>query len=244
MALVKTVEMRVLADAGDAQAKLDELDAKAKDLDGNAIKMRFRLDDAEGKAQLDAIKARAHELGFDDVHVKVRVDGAGRAVAELEALKHEMDSVDRRSVEGGLFNRLLGGAGGGIPDAVGPLPLPALAAAIPLLGALATEAVGVASGFAAAATGAGAFALLALPAIRRVETALKDTPAQLKKLKLSPDESGAVSGIRQLETEYKKLSNAFQPQAFKVFNDGLKVVGNLLPHVTPFANTFAQGLDK
>src|SRR6185312_3147066 len=171
MALVKTVEMRVLADAGDAQAKLDELDAKAKDLDGNAIKMRFRLDDAEGKAQLDEIKARAHELGFDDVHVKVRVDGAGRAVAELEAIKHEMDSVDRRSVEGGLFNRLLGGAGGGIPGAVGPLPLPALAAAIPLVGALATEAVGVAAGFAAAGTGAGAFALLAMPAVKQVTSA-------------------------------------------------------------------------
>src|SRR6185312_13613896 len=145
MALVKTVEMRVLADAGDAQAKLDELDAKAKDLDGNAIKMRFRLDDAVGKAQLDAIKARAHEIGFNDVHVKVRVDGAGRAVAELEAIKHEMDSVDRRSMEGGLLNRLIGGAGGAVPGSVpapfiGSLPLPALAAPIPLVGALATEA--------------------------------------------------------------------------------------------------------
>ena len=40
------------------------------------------------------------------------------------------------------------------------------------------------------------------------------------------------------------MSRAFAPQAFKVFADGLKVVNNLLPHLTPFANTFAQGLDK
>lgn len=91
--LVKTVEMRVLADAGDAQAKLDDLDAKAKDLDGNAIKMRFRLDDGDGKAQLDELQAKADKLGYKDVSIKVRVDGAGRAIAELDAVKHEADEA-------------------------------------------------------------------------------------------------------------------------------------------------------
>src|SRR6185437_9985617 len=105
MSLVKTVEMRVLADAGDAQAKLDELDAKAKDLDGNAIKMRFRLDDADGKAQLDAIRVKADELGFKDVSIKVRVDGAGRAVADLEAIKREADDAGGG---GGLLGRIGG----------------------------------------------------------------------------------------------------------------------------------------
>src|SRR5690349_11709215 len=128
MPLVKTVEMRVLADAGDAQAKLDDLDAKAKDLDGNDIKMRFRVDDAEGKAQLDAIRARADELGFKDINIKVKVDGAGRTIAELAAVRHEEEQLRG----GGIMNRignLFGGAGGGIPGAAGPLPLPALAAA-------------------------------------------------------------------------------------------------------------------
>jgi hypothetical protein len=252
MALVKTVEMRILAKAGDAQAKLDELDAKAKDLDGNAIRMRFRVDDAGGKAQLDAIRARADLLGFKDVSIKVKVDGAGRAIADLMAVRREEDKVG-----GGIGGRIGGGldklsglgGGGGVPlPLAGGMPLPALLAALPVIAAGAAaalvEVTGLASGFAAAGAGAGAFALLAVPAVRKVEAALKDTPAKLAKLKLSPDEAGAVAGIRQLEGAFGKISTAFQPQAFKVFNDGLKLANSLLPHVTPFAATFATSLDK
>src|SRR5579859_5077105 len=110
--LVKTVEMRILADAGDAQARLDELDAKAKELDGDAIKMRFKVDDAEGKAQLDAIKARADEMGFKDARIRVRVDGAGKAIAELMAVRHEEDKLRDEGI-GGLMDQFFAGGGPG-----------------------------------------------------------------------------------------------------------------------------------
>src|SRR5690242_16563077 len=108
MALVKTVEMRVLAKAGDAQEQLDEIAAKADRLDSDAIRMRFRVDDAEGKAQLDEIRARADRLGFKDVSIKVKVDGAGRAIADLMAVKHEEDKV---AAGPSLLDRLGGGVG-------------------------------------------------------------------------------------------------------------------------------------
>lgn len=280
MALVKTVELKILANAGDAQRQLDEVSAEADKLDGNAIRMRFRVDGAEGKAQLDAIKARAGEMGFKDVSIKVKVDGAGRAIADLMAVKHEEDQVR----DAGLMNRIggmVGAAGGGIPGSIGgigSLPLPALAAAIPLIGALATELAGVVAGFAAAGTGAGAFALLAMPAVDKVKTAYqglhaaqaKFAAAQAKEaadptkahanavsaaalnLKLAQEsiskmpasEQAAIKGIGGLAAEFGKLSRAFQPQAFSVFAAGLKVINGLLPHLAPFANTFAQGLDK
>jgi len=244
MALVKTVELKILADAADAQRQIDEVAAKGDKLQANTIRMRFKLDSAEGKAQLDAIKAKADEMGFKDVSIRVRVDGKGRAVADLEAVRREAEAAGR----GGLLSRiggLIGGAGAGIPGSAGPLPLPALAAAVPLAGALAVEITGVASGFAAAGAGAGAFALLAVPAVRKVEQALKDTPKKLAGLwpKMSPDEQGAFRGIRSLEAEFGKLSLAFQPAAFRVFNDGLKVMNNLLPHITQFATPFAGALD-
>lgn len=279
MALTKTVELKILADAGDAQAKLDAADAKAKELDGKSIKMRFRVDESDARGQIQGIRDRAKALGYDDVNIKVRVTAAGRAIADLEAIKHEIDSVDRRSVEGGLFSRLIGGIPGqvGIPF-LGSVGTPAIAAAIPLIGALATEAVGVVAGFAAAGTGAGAFALLAAPAVKHVETAYQGlnkaqaayAAAQAKEkadpsktnrtavaaaalnLKLAQESIGklpeseqrAIKGISGLSTEFGRMSKAFEPQAFKVFASGLKLADELLPHVTPFASTFATGLDK
>lgn len=283
MALTKTVELKILADAGDAQAKLDAADAKAKELDGKSIKMRFRVDESDARGQIQAIRDRAKTLGYDDVNIKVRVTAAGRAIAELEAVKHEMDSVDRKGAGGGLFSRLFGGGAGGL-SAPGGIPLlggqsiPVLAAALPVVGALVTEAVGVVSGFAAAGTGAGAFALLAVPAVKHVETAYQGLnkaqqayqQAQAKEAadptkanaraaqaaalnlklaheaisKLPRSEQDAIKGISGLSAEFGKVSRAFEPQAFKVFTSGLKLAGDLLPHVTPFASTFAAGVGK
>jgi hypothetical protein len=162
--------MRVLANAGDAQRQLDDITAKAGELEANAIKMRFRLDDAEGRAQLDAIKARADELGFKDVNVKVRVDGAGRAIAELAAVKHEADTAGR-----GLIARIGGGIGGAISafPSLGPIPGGPAGLGIIAAGlvALLPEVVAVANGFIAAGAGAAAFAALALPAVKSVSTA-------------------------------------------------------------------------
>ena len=295
MALVKTVEMRVLADAGDAQAKLDELDEKAKELGAEDVRMRFRVDAGDAKTQFDDLKARADELGLKDVTIKVKVDGKGRAIADLQAIRAEADKAGGGSGGGpnkiqSLLGKLFGvggsGADAGGAGGAGGIPLEGLsggmlagiAAAVPLLEAALVEVTGLVSGFAAAGAGAGAFALLAEPAVKKVETAYtalnaaqqKYTAAQAKEAmdptktnqtavaaaalnlklaqeaisKLPASEQKAVSGIQNLTAEFGKMSKAFAPAAFKVFGDGLKVVGNLLPHLTPFANTFASSLDK
>ena len=294
MALVKTVEMRVLADAGDAQAKLDELDAKAKELGSEDVKMRFRVDDGDAKTQFDDLKARADELGLKDVTIKVKVDGKGRAIADLQAVRAEADKAGGGG-EGGpnkiqsLLGKLFGvgsGADAGGAGGAGSIPLEGLsggmlagiAAAVPLLEAALVEVTGLVSGFAAAGAGAGAFALLAEPAVKKVETAYAKlnaavtafhaaqakesadptktnqtalaTAALNLKLaqeaihKLPADEQSAISGIRNITTEFGHMSKAFEPQVFKVFAAGLGVIRNLLPAIVPFANTFANSLDK
>jgi len=57
-------------------------------------------------------------------------------------------------------------------------------------------------------------------------------------------EQAAVIGISNLSSAYGKMSKAFEPKAFEVFASGLRLVSTLLPHLTPFANTFADSLSK
>lgn len=60
---------------------------------------------------------------------------------------------------------------------------------------------------------------------------------------LDPAERGAVHGIQNLMDTYHKMAKEFEPDAFKIFNQGLKIANNLLPLVKPFADTFANSLD-
>jgi hypothetical protein len=147
---------------------------------------------------------------------------------------------------------------------IGPVPIEALPAIIPVVYALLTEVTGLVSGFAAAGAGAGAFALLAMPAFKAVGTAYTQINTDqkayddaltktakntaLKKLQqdykdLDPAERGAVRGLQGLMATYHQMAKEFEPDAFKVFNDGLKLAGELLPDVTPFADTFAHSVD-
>jgi ABC-type transporter Mla subunit MlaD len=112
---------------------------------------------------------------------------------------------------------------------------PAIIGLVTWVGALAT-------GFLAAGAGIGAFALLAKPAFEKVTKALGDNRKELAKL--DPAERGAVLGIRHLKDAYEAMSKAFEPDAFKVLNDGLKIANELLPQIKPFADTAATALDK
>ena len=155
MALVKTVELRILASAGDAQAKLDEVAKKADEMNAKGVHMRFRVDDAAGKAQLDALKARADKLGFKDVSLKVKVDGAGRAIADLEAVRAEAGRL------GGLKRETVGGGGGALLPSL-LLGLPAIAT---LTGVTAGAAIGLGGAFVAAGGAVAAFGAVAKPVL-------------------------------------------------------------------------------
>ena len=194
-------------------------------------------DTAKAKAELDET-ARTRTA-------KVKVDVDQSALSKL----------------GSLFSKAppgFSGIGGS-----GFLSGPALLAIVPAVEALLVELTGLASGFAAAGAGAGAFALLALPAFKSVSGAYqqvnKDQQAYnraltttakndaLKHLKsdlagLDPAERDAVRGIQGLVGTYHQMAKAFEPEAFKVFNAGLKLANTLLPSVTPFAKTFADVL--
>jgi hypothetical protein len=274
---------RVDVDDKDAAAKLLRLNAQLAELNRKVENPRLSTAGAaKVEAQIAAIDAALDHLNDKHADPKVTLDGAAEVLAEVELLNHELDKLnDKGDTAGGSLSRLSTIlAGIKVPDFVplfgggGPAALAALTAG---LAGLLPEIVAVASGFAAAGAGAGAFALLARPAVSQVTAAYQGLNAAqqkyqnalaLEKLdptkahaaavkaaldqlnlagaaigKLPADEQKAVDGLYQLRQEFGKLSNAFRPQVFKVFADGLRVVNNLLPHLTQFATPFANALD-
>lgn len=150
-----------------------------------------------------------------------------------------------------------------LTEQVGKMPV-SLIAIVPAVEALLPELTGLISGFAAAGAGAAAFGILAIPAFKAVtaayskigtdqkayDDALTKTAKNtaLKKLQqdykdLDPAERGAVKGIQDLMTTYHRMAKAFEPDAFKIFNDGLRIANTLLPDILPFATTFSNVLD-
>lgn len=280
----------------DAAPDLDRLKAKLEELSHETATARAQVDDADAAAKLDRMQAKLLDLGHRTANPKIRMSGALRAEAEIHAIEASLDHLNRKADElklkadsagpSGLIGRLLsgigGGGGGGAPGVAGaggvlsnPYGLAAIAGSV---AALLPELTGLVSGFAAAGAGAAAFGVLAMPAVKKVETAytglsaaqakyqhaldtynadptkahaksLHDAKVQLDLMndsikKMPASEQGAMKGVQQLVSEFGRISRAFEPAAFKVFADFLKIANNLLPIVSPFANTFADALDK
>lgn len=233
----------------------------------------LKAGDRWGRLAADAFRKRM-DLGLKDLptaRIKADADTA-KAKAELDETARTRTAKVKVDVDKSALSRLGSLFAGGPPGFSGVggrfgglLSGPALLAVVPAVEALLVELTGLASGFAAAGAGAGAFALLALPAFKSVSgayqqvnkdqvaydraltaTAKNNALAHLKAdlAGLDPAQRSAVRGIQALADTYHKLAGAFEPQAFKIFNDGLRIANTLLPSVTPFANTFANVLDK
>ena len=242
----------------DAKPDLDELKAKLDELGHKVDTAKVDVDDEDGKLKLADMNAKLAELGRKVASPKISLAGAARAQAEIvkidAAMDHLKEKADKDKGEGqlsklGAIGGMLFGVGEGADEGNGIIETLKAIATSPVgiagitvaLAAAAVEATGLISGFAAAGAGVGAFAALAMPAFEKVKGAIGDTGKQLAKL--SPDERGAVEGIRSLKDEFMKMSNAFQPAAFKVFNDALKIANQLLPALKPFADAAAKALD-
>ena len=271
-------------DSAAATAKLQVFRGEFKSVaDAAAKPMEMQVLSAKATKTIEDIRLRAEKLKatFPEFTAKIDDTEYKAKLAVMAAEAKATGDIISRELSGGGGGNLGGSAAGDAAAAgesgagsIGPIPLPALLAIVPALGAALVEVTGLISGFAAAGAGAGAFALLAAPAVKKVETAytalntaqlayqaaqakenadptktnataLKNAALNLQlvkdQLKQMPQaEQGALGGIQNLVTEFGKMSAAFAPEAFKVFAAGLKLVGDLLPVITPFAKTFAD----
>ena len=146
-------------EVADLRRRLDELNARRRvDVD---------LDAGAAKAELSAIQRDLQRLNATSADVQVRADTA-RALAQIRAVSTETSRLDGRSVNIGIDaneRRALSA-------------IAAVAAAIASLPSVATITIGVGvlgGALTAAGLGAVGFATAALPAIDRINEALKET---------------------------------------------------------------------
>lgn len=276
------VEQRFIADVEPYIEAVERAAHDARDFADANLEASAAIGDMRDHA-LEAVEAdhslrdSALEAGAALGHLRDEALAAGEAEKALDdhvgGLRSRLQSLagmaDKFGGEGGLIGKLLGGlpgSGGSTLGVLGNLSgLSAGGAGIAAaIGALLVEIDGLASGFAAAGAGAGAFALLAMPAFKSVSAAYTQIQTDqkayndaltatarntaLQKLKrdyadLDPAERGALHGLQDLMDTYHRMAKAFEPDAFKVFNDGLRIANQLLPDIKPFADTFASSLD-
>jgi hypothetical protein len=255
-----------------ATVKVDDLKLKLDELAAKAADVKIGADDADARVKILGIQARLAELGDKVARPDIKVSGAARAEADIAAVSLELDKLGGKG--GGIFSKLGGLFGGGGSGGGGgasalfsggmtsPAGIAAIAASVvvllPEVGALAT-------GLTAAGAGAGSFALLAAPAFGKVHTAYTQIQADQQAYdraltssgrktalahlqqdwkSLNPAETGAVKGVQQLTGEFGKMSKAFEPTAFKVFDAALKDANEVLPYIGKFATAASPAIEQ
>jgi hypothetical protein len=179
--LVKSVMLKIVADDGDAERKLEQVSLKADEL------------------------ARKHP------ELKVRIDTAA-ATAKVAILRHELKAAGNESASsGGLFSRL-----SGLMSNLGTKTGQAAATA----GQFAAQwgSIGIGIALVAApliniAAAVGAFAVVAVPELSKVQAALGKTGAAGKKAwaQLTPGERQVGGELKGLMGAFHGVQQALQP---------------------------------
>jgi hypothetical protein len=221
-----------------------------------------KLRNASGEV-ITAAEAQAMALK----HIRDQALEAAFAMRELD--KYEKPSLFSR-LKGGIGGLLGGGGGGeGLSGAGGGLGglggiggmLLAVEAAVMVIG---PEVMALVTGLTAAGLGVGAFAALAAPAFGKVHSAYtqiqkdqqaydraltsKERATAMAHLKqdwasLDPAQAGAVRGVQQLVAGFQQMAKAFEPTAFKVFDEGLKIASSLMPQLQMFATAVTPAIE-
>lgn len=159
---------------------LPKADVRLSDtgFDADMARLRARLESLSGKrigidvdagtalAEITDIEARLKRLGAEHPNVQVRADTA-RALAELAALRAEVDAVDGKNVDVDASSATA---------SINGLVFAALAlgpALIPVLPVIAAGLGAVAAAGTAAAAGIGSVALVAVPAFKQIGAVLQ-----------------------------------------------------------------------
>ncbi|MFF6847160.1 MULTISPECIES: hypothetical protein [Streptomyces] len=156
-------KLQIGADTSEVDSDLQAVRVRMETLADKRIGIDISAEDA--KAEIRLIEAELTRLGAEHPNVQVRADTA-RALAELQAVRAEIDAVDGKKAR---FDIDASGATGSIFQLTVAL---AGVAAIPAIPILAAGLGAVASMGVAAAVGVGAIAAVAIPAFTGIAGAL------------------------------------------------------------------------
>ncbi len=92
-------------------------------------------------------------------------------------------------------------------------------------------------------TGLAGFGLAAYGVAKPIETAASKTGGLAANMKsLNPEQQKVAQGLLGLGSQYDKFQRALQPAVFTVFNQGLRLAGDLLHSVEPVAKAVGSAL--
>jgi hypothetical protein len=160
--LVKSVMLKIVANDGDSEAKLDKITAKAEELSRLHPDLKVKVDSASASAKLSVLrkelKDTANAAAGDQTSLKDRLMSLGGAAGSVAGIG---DAMTVASGDASMFQKVMAGAG----LATGLLE-PVAAGAIVAVG-------GLASGLTAAGAGLGVFGLVAKANLTTAATAAK-----------------------------------------------------------------------
>lgn len=253
--LTKSVSLKIVADSATAKETLDDIAAKAGDLNGKKSTLLVNVHAGDTKAQLDEITAKADALGIKNIRFNVKADTAD-ANAKLDQTKLKADSLGKGFLGAALsitgFNAAQDAASSGgdkFKLAMAGLNL-ATGVAEPLMAGLGVAVGGLASGFVAAGAGIGVFGLVAKQAYSQVSTAVqafntaqsttgkaaqKDMQIyQADLAALSPSQQRFAQAIIGAQSAWQAFINRATPGVTQVLNSGLKLLPPLFQAMATF----------
>lgn len=232
-----TAKVNVNVDTAAARAQLNRLGAERHTANVNIDVDNRQLFMAE--QMLNVIDARRYTI-----HVNVDVDqnsltqiinGTRRLGDEADRTSGRMDNM------GNSGSRSFGRMGGQMRAliALGPLIIPVLGSAIValtgLVGAL-TSILGV------AAVGVGAFAIVAVPAFKKITDAVKAGQAAINAL--PPGLRDAANALKTLQTTWEGLQKATQGSVGGAFAAGFSAANAALKTLQPIIEAVAGSLTR
>jgi hypothetical protein len=223
-----------------------QVKAALKTLAGQAVKATAEV--VVKRVKFDLLLKDLKQFNGKTYSANVDVDTA-RATADVIAFRTLLSTLNDQTVNLNANTRAFGGAAGdGFGEGTshfGKLAS-AVIAGLPVIASLFTATVGavgaLAASFIIAGAGAGAFALVAVPAFKKIQVAVMAGQAEIDKL--PPGLREAANALRDLKKEYSDLQKATQGLVGLAlaawFNAGTAGLKTLHPLIVEAAKTFAD----
>jgi hypothetical protein len=210
---VKSVMLKILADDGDSEAKLDRISAKADELKRLHPDIAVRVDTAAASAKLAVLRRELKDTANEGKDSRITFKGLASDVAELATgLGAGSGAVGEMS----MFQKVLLGLN--VATGLGE----------PLIAGLVVAVGGLSAGLMSAGAGAGVFGLAAEGAFKRVEAA--DTAGK----KLTGGLGRLQSGLKSVSGDWNRFITGSAGGVASVLVPAL----NLVPRALQLARGF------
>lgn len=236
--LVKKVMLKIVADDGDSEAKLDKISAKAGELARLHPDLKVKVDSAAASAKLAVLRRELKDTSKDagdGPGLRGRLMGLSGGAMAITGLG---DAMGAFSKDASMGARVMSG----FSLATGLLEAP--------MSGLIVGVGGLAAGFASAGIGAGVFGLVAksaisnvTPAVTAYETALNTTgKAQKTAMTQYKQYMGALSGPQRemahsligAEGAWNKFVSSNTSGVAKIVSQGVGLLPKLFASMQPF----------